>query len=198
VRRCFIPLSALLVMLVAGIFFGYPYFSKGYHISDAKKQDLKDDVAVAYRLLRSLLVEPFGAGDRQKTTDVMKHFFDAQRGVKIPFTGLVLLGKDKRVFDAYSILTGVDGKGMIGSSYSAIDLGENEGAPYKVLTLYREHKDHPMGIRHTEIVFGLHDNNVFTGWLIFQVDMDLIKSKYNADEKDLKTFRFEDLKENSG
>jgi PAS domain S-box-containing protein len=196
VRRCFIPLSALLVMLAAGIFFGYPYFSKGYHITDAKKQDLKDDLAVDFRLLRSLLVEPFGAGNRQKTTDVMRSFFDAQKGVDIPFTGLVLLGEDKRVFDAYSILPGVDGKAMIGSSYSGIDLGENERAPYKVLTLYREHKDHPMGIRHTEIAFRLKD--VGTGWLIFQVDMDLLKSKYNADEKDLRTFRFEDLKENAG
>jgi PAS domain S-box-containing protein len=196
VRRCFIPLSALLVMLVGGIFFGYPYFSKGYHISDAKKQDLKDDLAVDYRLLRSLLVEPFGAKDRQKTTNVMRSFFDAQKGIDIPFTGLALLGKDKRVFDAYSILPGVDEKEMIGSSYSAIDLGEKEGAPYKVLTLYREHKDHPMGVRHTEIAFSLYDKGVFTGWLIFQVDIDLLKHKYNVDETDLKTFRFEDLKDN--
>jgi PAS domain S-box-containing protein len=198
VRRWFIPLCSLLVILMGGIFFGYPYFSKGYNITDAQKQDLKDDLSVDYRLLRSLLAEPFAAEDRQKTTDVMKDFFDLRRGINIPFTGLALLGKDKRVFDAYSIFPGFDGKGTIGSSYSAIDLGEKEGAPYKVLTLYREHKDHPMGIRYTEIVFRMYDNDVFTGWLIFQVDMDLLKSKYNADEKDLRSFRFEDLKENAG
>lgn len=198
VRRWFIPLAVLLVMLVAGIFFGYPYFSKGYNMTDTQKQDFKDNLAVDYRLLRSLLLEPLASGDRQKTTDVMKQFFDVQKGVKIPFTGLVLLGKKKRVFDAYSILPGVDGKEMIGSSYSAINLGEKEGAPYKVLTLYREHKDHPMGIRHTELAFSLYDNDVFVGWLIFQVDMHLLKSKYNLDEKDLRTFRFEDLKEKAG
>jgi len=196
VRQWFIPLTALLVMLVAGLFFGYPYFSKGYHITDAKKQDLKNDLAVNYRLLRSMLLEPLGNGDRQKTTDVMRSFFDAQKGVDIPFTGLVLLGKDKRVFDAYSILPEVDGKAMIGSSYSGIDLGEKEGARQKVLTLYREHKDHPMGIRHTEIAFSLKD--VFSGWLIFQVDMDLLKNRYDADENDLRTFRFEDLQKNAG
>ncbi|MBW1779984.1 MAG: cyclic nucleotide-binding domain-containing protein [Deltaproteobacteria bacterium] len=198
VRHWFIPLFALLVMLGAGIFFGYPYFSKGYKITDAQKQDLKDDLAVNYRLLRSLLLEPFEAEDRQKTTDVMKGFFDVQKGVKIPFTGLVLLGKDKRVFNAYSRLPGVDGTKMIGSSYSGIDLGENKDARYKVLTLYREHKDHPMGIRHTEIVFRLYEDDNFIGWLIFQVDMSLFKDKYNADEKDLKNFRFEDFKEDAG
>lgn len=191
VKRCFIPLSALLVMLVAGIFFGYPYFSKGYHITDVKKQELKDDLAVDFRLLQSLLMEPFEAGDRQETTDVMRSFFDAQKGVDIPVTGLVLLGEDKRVFDAYSILPGVDGEAMIGSSYSGIDLGEGERAPYKVLSLYREHKDHPMGIRYIEIAFRLTDAN--KGWLIFQMDMELLKSKYNADETDLRVFRFEEL-----
>lgn len=198
VRRCLIPLSALLVMLVAGIFLGYPYFSKGYHISDAKKQELKDELAVDYRLLRSLLAEPFGAEDRQKTTDVMRGFFDAQKGVNIPFAGLVLLGKDKRVFDAYSTLPDFDAKAIIGSSYSAIDLGDKEDAPYKMLTLYREHKDYPMGIRHTEITFRLYHKGVFQGWLIFQLDMDLLKKKYNADEKDIRILRFEDLKEDAG
>jgi len=198
VRNWFIPLAVLLVILVAGIFFGYPYFSKGYNISSTQKQDLKDDLAVDYRLLRSLLFEPFEAGDRQKTTDAMKRFFDVQKGVKIPFTGLVLLGKDKRVFDAYSILPGVDAGGMVGSSYSAIDLGERQGADYKVLTLYREHKDHPMGIRHTEIAFSLHDNRGVAGWLIFQMDMDLLQRKYNMDEKDLRMLRFDGLQENAG
>jgi len=196
VRRWFIPLSLLLVLLVAGIFFGYPYFSKGYYITDLKKQDLKDDLVVNYRLLRSLLTEPFGTGNRQKTSDVMRRFFDAQKGVDIPFTGLALLGKDKRVFDAYSTLPDIDGEAMIGSSYSGIDLGEKDGAPHRVLTLYREHKDHPMGIRYTEIAFRLRDGS--SGWLIFQVDMDLLRSKYNVDEKDLRNFRFEDLKEDAG
>jgi hypothetical protein len=185
-------------MLIAGIFIGFPYFSKGYHISDEKKQDLRNDLAVDYRLLRSLLAEPFGAGDRQKTTDVMRSFFNAQKGIDTPFTGLVLLGEDKRVFDAYSILPDVESKDMIGSSYAAIDLGEKEGAPHKVLTLYREHKDHPMGIRYTEIVFRLNDKGVFKGWLIFQMDMDRVKQDYNADEEDLRKFRFEDLTEHAG
>jgi PAS domain S-box-containing protein len=198
VRRWFIPLFVLLVLLGAGIFFGYPYFSKGYNITDAQKQDLKDDLAVNYRLLRSLLVKPFEAEDRQKTTDVMKGFFDVQKGVKTPFTGLVLLGKDKRVFDAYSILPDLDGNKMIGTSYSGIDLGEKEAAPYKVLTLYREHNDQPMGVRHTEIAFRLYENYDFIGWLVFQVDMDLLKSKYSAGEEDLKNLRFEGLKENRG
>jgi len=193
VKRFIIPLSVLLIVLAVGIFFGYPYFSKGYHITDAKKEDLKNDLVFDYRLLRSLLMEPFAARDRQETTHVMKEFFNAQKGAELPFAGLLLIGKDKRVFAAHSLLSDLDEEAMIGSSYSGIDLGEREGASYKVLTLYRGHKDHPMGIRHTEIAFTLHDKDAFAGWLVFQMDMDLLRDRYNMDEMDLKSFHFEDL-----
>ncbi len=193
VRRWFVPLFVLLILLGAGLFIGYPYFSKGYHITDTQKQDLKDDVAVSYRLLRSMLFDAFEAGNRKETSDEMKRFFDVQKGVHIPFTGVVLLGEDKRVFDAYSIQPGVDGKAMIGSSYTGIDLGEKGDVPYKALTLYREHKDHPMGIRHTEIAFRLKSNNHAAGWLIFQMDTDLLESKYNVDEDELKKLKFDNF-----
>lgn len=198
VRRFLIPLSVLLALSVFGIFLGYPYFSKGYHIDDVRKQELREDLAVDYRLLRSLVAGPFEDQERQKTTDVMRSFFDAQKGVTIPFTGLVLLGKDKRVFDAYSPLPDFDANTIIGSSYSAIDLGNREEEPYKVLTLYREHKDNPMGIRHTEIAFRLYHQGLFLGWLIFQLDMNLVKEKYNADEQDIRAFRFEDFRKDAG
>jgi len=198
VRRWLIPLSILLILSGAGLFVGYPYFSKGYHITDSQKQDLKDDLAVSYRLLRSLLEDALAAGDRLETTKMMKRFFDVQEGVRIPFTGLMLLGSDKRVFDAYSILPGIDGAKMRGSSYTGIDLGEKGAAPYKVLTIYREHRDHPMGIRHTEIAIRLGSKDNITGWLIFQVDPELVKSKYNVDEKDLKDFRFDNLDQDAG
>jgi len=197
IRRVLIPLSTLVVLLVLGIFWGYPYFSRGYHIEDIQKEELKEDLAVDYRLLRSLVAEPFEALDRGKTTEVMRRFFDAQEGVNSPFTGLALLDRDKRVFDAYSPFPEMDAKAIIGSSYAAIDLGEADKSLYKVLTLYREHKDHPMGMRHTEIVFRLYHEGRFQGWLIFQLDMNLLKEKFNADEGDLRAFHFENLKKDA-
>jgi len=86
-----------------------------------------------------------------------------------------------------------DAKEMIGSSYSGMDLVGSKGAPYKVLTLYRAHKDRPMGLKDTEVVFRLYKGNDFLGWLIFQVDLEFIKNKYDAGENDLKNFRFENL-----
>ena len=196
-RRWLIPSLVLLVVLTAGIFFGYPYFSKGYKITDIQKRELRDDLAVNYRLLRSLLVEPFEGGERAKTTLALKGFFDVQKGITIPYIGLVLLDKDKKVFDVYSNESGVDVEGMIGSSYADIDFEGDKSPLYKVLALYRTSKDHPMGHRDTEIAFKLYKGDDFLGWLIFQVDMGVLKRKYNVDEKDLKKFHFEESETNA-
>ena len=196
-RRWLIPSLVLLLVLTAGIFFGYPYFSKGYKITDIRKKELRDDLAVNYRLLRSLLVEPFEAGERAKTTLALKGFFDVQKGITIPYIGLVLLDKDKTVFDVYSSGSGVDVEGMIGSSYAGINFEGDKDPLYNVLNLYRTTKDHPMGHRDTEIAFKLYKDDDFLGWLIFQVDMGVLKSKYNVDEKDLKKFHFEENETNA-
>jgi len=197
-RRWLTPSLVLLVVLTAGIFFGYPYFSKGYRITDIQKRALRDDLSVNYRLLQSLLVKPFEKGDRAQTTLALQGFFDVQKGITTPYIGLVLLNKDKKVFDAYSIEPGTDVEGMVGSSYADIDFEGGEDALYKVLTLYRSHKDHPMGYRGTEIAFKVYKDNNFLGWLIFQVDMEALKRKYNVDEKDLRKFQFEKREKNSG
>jgi len=196
-RRWLIPSLVLLVVLTAGIFFGYPYFSKGYKITDIRKKELRDELAVNYRLLRSLLVEPFEAGERAKTTLALKGFFDVQKGITIPYIGLVLLDKDKTVFDVYSGGSGADVEGMVGSSYAGINFEGDKNPLYKVLSLYRTTKDHPMGHRDTEIAFKLYKGDDFLGWLIFQVDMEVLKSKYNVDEKDLKKFHFEENETNA-
>jgi len=196
-RRWLIPSLVLLVVLISGIFFGYPYFSKGYKITDIRKRELRDDLAVNSRLLRSLLVKPFEEGDRSGTTLVLKGFFDVQKGITTPYIGLVLLNKDKKVFDVYSIEPGVDVEEMVGSSYADIHFKGDEDALYKVLTLYRAHKDHPMGYKGTEIAFKLYKDNNLLGWLIFQVDMEVLKRKYNVDEKDLRKFHFGESEKNS-
>jgi len=190
-RRWLVPSLILLLLFVAGAFFGYPYFSKGYQVMNMQKLELRDSLAVDLRLLRSLLVDPLEARDGEKTNEVLRGFFEGQEGGVTSYTGLVLLDKDKKVFDAYSIVPGFDSREMQGSSYGGINFEGSEGASYKVLTLYRAHKDHPMGYRGTEIAFKMLKDDQLLGWLVFQMDMDLLKRKYRLDEEGLKEFQFE-------
>jgi hypothetical protein len=75
---------------------------------------------------------------------------------------------------------------MIGSSYAAIEFNGSETSPHKVLVVYRADKNHPMGKQGVEIAFKLQQNEKFSGWLIFQMDMDQVKKNLGLDLADLR------------
>lgn len=190
VRHWLIPSFIILALFFAVLFFGYPYFSKGYQNVDIRKQEMKNQLAKDYLLLKSLLADHFAADNRAKASQLLKDFFDIQDITVMPYTGLVLLNKEKKVIDAYSVKKNTVAIKMIGSSYAGIEFKGNERSLHKVLTLYRADKDHPMGNKEVEIAFEMIKDNQFLGWLVFQVDMDLLKKKYDIDEEALKKFHF--------
>ena len=108
----------------------------------------------------------------------------------MPYTGLVLLDKDKKVFDSYSVKTPLDGKDMDGNSYGGIAFKGNEKTIHKILSLYRVDEDHPMGSKGVEIAFEMYKRTRFLGWLVFQMDVESLDNKYGLDEKGLEEFRF--------
>ncbi len=120
----------------------------------------------------------------------MKDFFNIQTATAMPYTGLVLLDKDKEVFDAYSHKASTDVTKMLGSSYVGIEFQGGERSLHRVLTLYRVDKDHPMGQKGIEITFEMDKDNLFLGWLVFQMNIDLLRQKYGIDEKGFKQFQF--------
>lgn len=189
-RHWRVPSFILLALFVTAAFFGYPYFAKGYRSTDVKKQELRNQLAKDYFFLRSLLADSFLAGNRLNTGLLMKEFFDIQNTSTIPYTGLVLLDEDKEVFDAYSIIMGADASEMVGSSYALVDFEGSERSLHKVLTVYRTNKDHPMGYKGIEIAFEVKKDNQSLGWLIFQLDTDVLGKEYGLDEEGLKKFQF--------
>lgn len=181
----------LLGILAAVIFFGYPYFSKGYQTVSLRQQELRNQLAKDYFVLKSLLIDKVGSGDRLKTRHVMKNFFNIQKTTVLPYNGLLLIDREKKVINAFSIRADEDVIGMIGSSYAAIKFQGNEDSLHKVLTVYRTDKDHPMGKKGVEIAFELYKDNEFKGWLIFQMDMELVRKIHGIDIEGLKEFQFE-------
>ena len=123
----------------------------------------------------------------------MEAFFSVQNADMTPYAGLVLLNKDKVVFDAYSIKADNDVEKIIGNNYAGIEFKGNEGSLHKVLTLYRAGKDHPMGKRCLEIAFEVKRDGNLLGWLIFQIDEDQLKRVYRINEEELREFRFNEF-----
>jgi hypothetical protein len=121
----------------------------------------------------------------------MKDFFDIQENEESPYLGLVLLDENLMVFDAYSIKEGATTRSqMIGNSYSGIEFKGDETSLHRVLTLYRTDKDHPMGRKGLEVAFEMSEDNQLTGWLIFQMDPELLNNVYGVNEEDIEKFRF--------
>jgi len=151
---------------------------------------LKNRLNKDYLLLKSMLVNPFEAGNRSKTNQLMKDFLNIQKPDKVPYNGLVLLDKNKMVFDTCSKNTGTNILPTIEGSYKGIDFEDGKNSIHSVLTLYRADKDHPMGRKSIEIAFEMNKNNRRIGWLIFQLDLHRLKTEYGTDVSGLKQLTF--------
>ena len=188
-RYWLVPSLILLVCLAAAIILGYPYFSKGVQTVDSRKLELRNLLAKDYLLLKSLLSEPLARGDRARTGQVLKEFFDLQVTKRCPYSGVVLLDRERKVFDAFSIKPDFNAQAMIGTSYTGIEFYGSEKSLYRVLVLYRPDQDNPMGRKGIEVAFDLKENERALGWLLFQMDPNCMKANYEVDEEGLKSLQ---------
>jgi PAS domain S-box-containing protein len=170
-RYWLFPSLILIFLMTVGVFWSHSHFSKTPRIMDINHLELKNRLNKDYLSLKSMLVNPFEAGDRSKTSQLMKDFLNSQKQDKVPYNGLVLLDNNKIVFDACSKKTGTNILPAIESSYKGIDFEDAKNSTHSVLTLYRADKDHPMGQKSIEIAFEMNKNNHRIGWLIFQLDL---------------------------
>jgi PAS domain S-box-containing protein len=191
VRNWLLPCFAILGMLSLTISLGYPHFLKQYEWKDSKRRSLGNLLSKDFDSLQSSLSDHLASNDRSSTRQLMASFFEIHNKDQMPFTGLILLDKDKKVFDAYSIIEDTDIEGTIGGSYAGIDFRGKDGAPYQFLSLYRQEKNSPMGNRGVELAFELKRHGVFQGWLVFQMDMDILKNHYKIGEEGLQDLQLE-------
>jgi len=181
----------LIGLLTATIFLGYPYYSKGHQAVNLGQKELRNILAKDYFLLNSWIADQLGNQNTEAISQAMQQFFNIQPPTAIPYTGLVLLDRDRKVVNAYSTKTDISAGDMIGSSYAAIEFQGSEDSLHKVLTVYRTEKGHPMGKKGIEIAFELYRNKAFMGWLVFQMDMESLADSYGIDDKNLKKLQFD-------
>jgi PAS domain S-box-containing protein len=189
-RYWLFPSLMLIFLLAIGGFWSRSHFSKKPQIINVYQSELQNRLGKDYLLLKSRLVNPLEAGDRSKTSRLMKDFLNIQKPDNVPYNGLVLLDRNKTVFDAYSKTTRADISPGIESSYKGIDFGDDKNTTRSVLTLYRADKDHPMGQKSIEIAYEMNKNDRRIGWLIFQLDLHRLKTDYGADVSGFKQFMF--------
>jgi PAS domain S-box-containing protein len=191
IRNWVLPSILLAGLVAGGMFVGYPYLTNGYLPVDVKKQEFKNQLGKDFILLRSLISEDLESKDRTGTSKVLREFFEIQEGDVTPYTGLVLLDEEKKVFDFYNIHMDEDEiKAMLGSSYGGISFQGNPDSMHRVLSLYRVTRENPRGHRGIEVAFRVERDGDFLGWLLFQMNKELVENVYGIDEHSLARFRF--------
>ncbi|RJR36482.1 MAG: PAS domain S-box protein [Desulfobacteraceae bacterium] len=188
-RNWLIPSVVLLALLGGSLFFVSPYISKGIENVDVRKHEVRSQFAKDYLLLKSLLLDVFRFADRTKSTPVLREFFKLIDPEQTVYSGIVLLDREKRVFDYSSPEAGPEDGALVGSSYAGIDFQGSDRSPMRLLVLYRADKEHPMGRRSIELAFEIENESQVLGWLVFQLKMDLLKRKYSVTEEDFRKFQ---------
>ncbi len=190
IKKRLIPLFILLCLSGAGLFLGLTHFSTDSNsITDTRGEIFRNQLGKDFMFLKSLLEEPFKEKERFETGRILKEFAEIQDVNTLPYEGIIILNEDLSVFDHYRIKGG-SSETIAGSSYSGIQFQGSDKSLHRVLTLYRADEKNPMGRKGIEIAFELNSNGVLSGWLVFQIDMNMLENNLKMNEEDLKRFRF--------
>ena len=185
-----VSILILLGLISTAVLIAYPHFSKGYQTQTTRQKQLRNHLAKDYHLLLSLLRDPIQTDSRSEIRQVMENFFALQKATPLPYSGLVLLDRDKNVVEAYSINPDSATTAMSGSSYEDIKFQGRQDSLHRVLTLYRSDKDHPMGKKGIEMAFELRRDDIFLGWLLFQMNAEQLETVHGLDVEQLTEFQF--------
>lgn len=193
VRKKIIPLIVAFIIILPAVFFSYKYISSSrIDVSVSSGKEFRNQLGKDFVLLKSLLGSHFQTEEGFKTNYLMKEFISIQDISAVPYTGLILLDKNMRVFDYLDIRgNGPARSQMLGSSYSGIDFKGSGNSLHRVLTVYRTDKNHPTGRKGIEVAFEFDQDNEIKGWIVFQLDPAELETKYGINEDDLLEFRFE-------
>ncbi len=193
IRKKIIPVVILFFLAVASAFTVYQFSGRNTgSVRESSIRDLRAQLGKDYVLIKSMLMDHFESADRDITHRFLEEFISIQDAGDMPYNGIVLLDRNMKVFDYISAgETGSNVPQMIGSSYSGIEFKGSDRSLHKVLTLYRKDDKHPMGKKGVEVAFECANNDVIAGWVVFQLNPEVLKEKYGIDEADdLLKFKF--------
>jgi PAS domain S-box-containing protein len=183
----FISLGLLAVVGAAALVFS-PYMLESRRQVSQHKIEFRNLVAKDYVLMKSLLSKHLVAGNREGTSNEMVRFFELQDPAAVPYRGMVVLDRDKRVFDAHWAQEGNQAKKLVGSTYERLTFHGDEDSLHKVLVAYRKV---PGGSSQSlEIAFEILEKGRLLGWVVFVLDPELLQKRHGMEQEELKGMHF--------
>ncbi len=191
IKRWLIPSVAFFCVTIISLLFTIPYFSRGGRILDYKKEAFENRIIQDSQNITMSLSKPLAIGDLKAVAEILQTFFDIDNPEHFGIIGLVLLDRNKEVISAYSPKTENNVTSIIGSSYSGIKFKADQTTSYKLLTLFRSDKEHPMGAKGVEIAYEIcQEDGELTNWLIFQLEMKHLDREFGINTKILSKINF--------
>lgn len=157
-----------------------------------QKHELQTLLAKDFFMLKAQLLDHFDPPDYKVTHAKLKKLASIQDKAKVPYTAIILLDKNKRVFDAVNIKGRVDAENMIGNTYSHLNFQGSLDSLHKVLSVYRRERGQPSSYNVLEMAFEVKRNGQTLGWIVFKMDMKMLKKVFKVGEKGLKEFVFQE------
>jgi PAS domain S-box-containing protein len=191
IKRWLIPAIAFFCVIIISLIFTIPYFSRGNRILDYKKEAFENRIIQDSQNITMSLTKPLATGNLKTVSEILQTFFDTDNPKHFGVIGLILLDHNKKVINAYSPKTENNVTSIIGSSYSGIKFKANQTASYKILTLFRSDKEHPMGAKGVEIAYEIRkEDGEISNWLIFQLEMEHLDREFGINTKILSKIDF--------
>lgn len=159
---------------------------------EARKNELQTRLAKDFFMLKAQLLDYYDPSDQAATHAKLQKFLTLQDKKTMPYSAIILLDQDKRVFDAVTIKGQNDAASMIGNTYARLNFEGRPDSLHKVLNVYRREVGQPSSHRVLEMAFEVKRKGQTLGWIVFQMDMDLLKKHKQLNEAALKNFRFQE------
>lgn len=192
IKRWLIPSVAFFCVVIISLFFTIPYFSRGNRILDYKKKTFENRIIRDSQNITNAVTTHLATGNLAAVNGIMQTYFENEDPERCGIIGLILLDRDKKVISAYSPEMGDKVEPVIGSSYRGIKFRGDKKSDYKLLTLFRADKEHPMGAKGVELAYEIRQKNgEITNWLIYQLEMKYLDRECGIDTKILSRMDFQ-------
>jgi PAS domain S-box-containing protein len=165
-------------------------FGPGSRQIELQKHELQTTLAKDFFMLKAQLLDFFEPPDQEETRKKLEKLNTIQDKATMPYTAIILLDRDKRVFDAVKIKGRGDAESMIGNTYARLNFEGRPESIHKVLSGYRREVGQPSSYKVVEMAFEVKHNDQTLGWIVFKMDMDMLKKVFKLDEEGLKEFVF--------
>jgi PAS domain S-box-containing protein len=185
-KRSAFALILAVLMSVAGIS-TYIFLKERNAIRSLEAIELQHRMARDYKFLASLLKGPLKQNDMGQVQKILEGFLSAQGKESCPYRSVLILDAEKRVLA--SAAQGQASKSWV-ETYQGVVFDRRNSA-HSVLTLYRVTPSNPMGEKTVEVVFPLKEGERSSGWVVFEMDMELLKKRYAVTAEGLQAMHFE-------